>query len=41
MVAKNIIATLKDIPGLDADARGLAAMGGLELPAVAIPEALR
>jgi hypothetical protein len=39
--AKNIIATLKDIPGLDADARGLAAMGGLELPAVTIPEALR
>ena len=39
--AKNIIATLKDIPGLDADARGLAAMGGLELPAVTIPAALR
>jgi hypothetical protein len=40
-VAKNIIATLKDVPGLDADARGLAAMGGLELPAVTIPAALR
>jgi len=39
--AKNIIATLKDVPGLDADARGLAAMGGLELPAVTIPAALR
>ena len=39
--AKGILATLKDVPGLDADARGLAALGGLELPAVTIPAALR
>jgi hypothetical protein len=39
--ARNIVATLKDLPGLDADARGLAAMGGLELPAVTFPAALR
>ena len=39
--AKAIITTLKGVPGLDADARGLAALGGIELPAVSIPAALR
>jgi hypothetical protein len=39
--AKGVLAALKDVPGLDADARGLAAIGGLELPAITIPAALR
>jgi hypothetical protein len=39
--ARNIISTLRDVTSLDADARGLAALGGLELPAVSIPAALR
>jgi hypothetical protein len=39
--AKGIVTALKDVPGLDADARALAALGGLELPAVTMPEAIR
>lgn len=39
--AKAILATLGDMPGLDADARALAAQGGLDLPPVTIPAQLR
>jgi hypothetical protein len=39
--AKGILSSLRDIPALDADARSLAAQGGLELPPVTIPDALR
>jgi hypothetical protein len=39
--AKGILSALKDVPGLDADARALAGLGGLELPAVTIPDQLR
>ncbi|HEU0243688.1 MAG TPA: zinc ribbon domain-containing protein [Candidatus Limnocylindrales bacterium] len=39
--AKGILTSLKDVPGLDADARALAAQGGLQLPAVTIPDELR
>ncbi|HEX5826683.1 MAG TPA: zinc ribbon domain-containing protein [Candidatus Limnocylindrales bacterium] len=39
--AKQVLATLADIPGLDAQARTLAATAAIELPAVTIPKALR
>lgn len=39
--AKTVLATLGDVPKLDADARALATTVGLELPAVTIPGALR
>jgi hypothetical protein len=39
--AKGILTALKDVPGLDAAARALVAEGGLELPPVTIPDALR
>ena len=39
--AKGILSALKGVPGLDADARALAALGGLELPPVTIPDELR
>jgi hypothetical protein len=39
--ARAIVSALHDVRALDADARSLAATGGLELPPVSIPAALR
>jgi hypothetical protein len=39
--AKNVLAKLGRLPGLDADARVLADMAGMELPVVTIPDVLR
>jgi hypothetical protein len=39
--AKQVLATLADIPGLDARARTLASTAAIELPAVTIPKALQ
>ena len=39
--AKKVLATLGRVPGLDADARVLADMAGMEMPLVTIPDVLR